>query len=67
MLFVTIASSRAEVLPFVRWCGLEINVPNLGFAEQFTAVLIEMIIWDAVLIWLNGGASSKVDCVVQES
>ena len=56
-LFVTLASFRA-------WVGREVNVPNLGLATQSTVVLIEIIIWDVVLIWLNGGVSSKVDCVV---
>ncbi len=28
--------------------------------EQSTVVLIEIIIWDAVLIWLNDGISSNL-------
>ncbi len=48
----------------MRWWGWEVSVPNLGSSEQSTVVLIEMIIWDAILISLNGGVSSKVDCVI---
>ena len=33
-------------------------MPNLGSTEKSTVVLIEGIIWNAVLIWLNGGVSS---------
>ena len=36
----------------------------MGSTEESTVVLIELIIWDAVLIWLNGGISSTVNCVV---
>ena len=43
------------------WGRQEGNVQNLGSTEQFTTVLIEIIIWDAVWIWLNGGVFSKVD------
>ncbi len=39
-------------------------MPNLGSTDQSTVVLIKIIIWDAVLTWLNGGVSSKVDCIV---
>ena len=39
-------------------------MPNLGVTDQSTVALIEVIIWDAVLILLNDGVSSKVDCVV---
>ncbi len=44
--------------------GREVNVPKLHSTLQSTVVLIEITIWDALLIWLNGGVSSKVDCVV---
>ncbi len=37
---------------------------NLGSTEESIVVLIELIIWDAVLIWLTDGVSSTVDCVV---
>ena len=40
-------------------------MPNLGSSEQSTVVLIEIIIWDAVLIWLNSGVSSNVFCVAE--
>ncbi len=43
----------------MRWWRQEENVPNVGAIEQSTLVLIEIIIWDAVLIWLNGGVSSN--------
>ena len=43
---------------------MEVNVSNLDSVEQSTVVLIEVIMWDAVLIWLNGGVSTEVDCVV---
>ena len=48
----------------MRWWDQEVNVPHLGSTEHSTVLLIEIIIWDAVLIWLNGGVSSKLDCVV---
>ncbi len=48
----------------MRWWGLEVNVPRLGSTLQSTVVLIKIIIWDAVLIWLNGSVSSQVDSVV---
>ena len=35
-----------------------------AYTDQSTVALIEVIIWDAVLILLNDGVSSKVDCVV---
>ena len=44
----------------LRWWGQEGNVPNLGSTERSTVVLIEIIIWDTVLIWLNEGISSSV-------
>ena len=37
---------------------------QFGLFRTVTVVLIEITIWDAVLIWLNGGDSSKVYCVV---
>ena len=48
----------------MRWWRREVNVPNLSSTEQSTVVLIKIIIWDAVLIWLNGSVFSKVFCVV---
>ena len=48
----------------MRWWCREVNVPNLCSTEQSTVALIGIIMWDAVLIWLNGGVSSKADCVV---
>ena len=47
------------------WWGQKGNVPNLSSTQQSTMVLIEMITWDAVLIWLNGGVSSNAFCVVK--
>ncbi len=39
-------------------------MPNLGVTDQSTVALFEVIIWDiALLILLNDGVSSKVDCV----
>ncbi len=35
------------------------NVQNVGSAEQSTVVLIEIIIWNAALILLNGGVYSN--------
>ena len=49
----------------MRWWGREINVPNLSSTDQSIVVLVEVIIWDAVLIWFNASVSSKVDCVVE--
>ena len=40
-------------------------MPNLGSSEQFTVVLIEIIICDAVLILLNSGVSSHDFCHAQ--
>ena len=64
-LFVTITSCtkwRAEIIPFIMWWGRqEGNVQNLGSTEQFTRVLVSLIVWDAVLIWLNGDDPFKVD------
>ena len=57
----SIANSRDDIA-LRRW-GRELNVPNLGYTEQSTVVMINFVIWGAVLIWLNGGFSSKVDCV----
>ena len=51
--FQRIASCRAEIIASMRWRGQERNIPNLGSK----VVLIEIIIWDAVLIWLNGDVS----------
>ncbi len=38
-------------------------MPNLGSSEQSTVILIEIIIWDAVLIYVNNGVSSNDFCV----
>ncbi len=43
------------------WGRQEGNVQNLGSTEQFTRVLVSLIVWDAVLIWLNGDDPFKVD------
>ena len=51
-LFVTIASCmycHYEVVESGKKCA------QFGSTDQSTVVLIEIIVWDAVLIWLNGG------------
>ena len=59
--FVTIASSIE-----LRYCLYEAVGSGSKCAKSglYTVVFIEIIILDAVLIWLNG-VSSKVDCVVE--
>ena len=49
----------------MKWWGQVGNVANLSSLEQSTMVLIEIIIWDAILIWLNGGVSSNAFRIVE--
>ncbi len=51
-------------ITFTRWWVREVNVPNLGVTDQYTVALIEVIIWDALLILLNDGVSYLPKCIV---
>ncbi len=61
-LFVIIARSRAAIQGG-GWGREVLNMLNLGVADQSTVALIEVFIWDVVLILLNDGVSSELDCV----
>ena len=63
-LFVTVASSRAEILPLCGG-GVRKEMYQIWSQQNNSVVLIEIIICDAVLIWLNGGVPSNAFCVAE--